>query len=362
MAIEQSIWKIQDTKAERVTAKGMGKEELLEDVINSNASILSENWMLIGRQVPTAYGKFIDLLAIDGNGNLIVIELKRDKTPREIVAQVLDYASWIKSLKPADIARINKDYSTKYKIAGTLDDRFLAKFSVKLEEETLNQGHMLVIVASELDASTERIVNYLSDSKIPINVLFFKFFEDSSSQYLSRVWLIEPEETEVNTAKSSEHGEWNNEYYVNFGEGEHRKWEDALRLGFIAAGGASWYSRTLAYLSPNDRIWVNLPGVGFVGCGIVTSKMVKASEAEFVIEGVTKTLPEIETKGTYYYPERSEEDQEYLVTVRWIKAVPANKAYRETGFFGNQNSVCQPKAKSWSFTIDTLKTRWGIKE
>ena len=49
--------------------------------------------MLIGRQVRTSFGGIIDLLAIAPDGSLVLIELKRDKTPREIVAQALDYAS-----------------------------------------------------------------------------------------------------------------------------------------------------------------------------------------------------------------------------------------------------------------------------
>ena len=58
-------------------------------------AILSSHWMLIGRQEVTSHGGRIDLLAIAPDGSLVLIELKRDRTPREIVAQALDYASWV---------------------------------------------------------------------------------------------------------------------------------------------------------------------------------------------------------------------------------------------------------------------------
>ena len=45
--------------------------------------------MLIGRQEDTGYGGRIDLLAVAPDGALILIELKRDRTPREVVAQAL---------------------------------------------------------------------------------------------------------------------------------------------------------------------------------------------------------------------------------------------------------------------------------
>ena len=55
-----------------------------------------------------------------------------------------------------------------------------------------------------------------------------------------------------------------------------------------------------------------------------------------------------------------DEKAEYLVGVKWIKTVPLEKAYREKGFFGNQNSACKPKAKSWDYTIKRLKKHFGI--
>jgi hypothetical protein len=35
----------------------------------------------------------------------MLIELERDRTPREVVAQALDHASWVEQLKPAGGAR-----------------------------------------------------------------------------------------------------------------------------------------------------------------------------------------------------------------------------------------------------------------
>jgi len=55
-------------------------------------AILNADWLLIGRQVRTGFDKFIDLLALDGDGKVIIIELKRNQTPREVVAQAIDYA------------------------------------------------------------------------------------------------------------------------------------------------------------------------------------------------------------------------------------------------------------------------------
>jgi RecB family endonuclease NucS len=52
--------------------------------------------LIIGEQVQTKSG-YLDFLGIDKNGNTVIIELKRDKLPREVIAQTIDYASDVAS-------------------------------------------------------------------------------------------------------------------------------------------------------------------------------------------------------------------------------------------------------------------------
>lgn len=46
---------------------------------------------------------------------------------------------------------------------------------------------------------------------------------------------------------------------------------------------------------------------------------------------------------------------EWFVPVRWLDSVPLEKAVKKTGFFGNQNTVCQPMTPKWRHTFDRLK-------
>ena len=95
--LEFGLWRI-DGDPVAVEWGTMDLESSLEDILDTDISVAAPNWMVIGRQVKTDHGGVIDLLAIDRDGNLIVIELKRDKTPRDIVAQSLDYGSWVREL------------------------------------------------------------------------------------------------------------------------------------------------------------------------------------------------------------------------------------------------------------------------
>lgn len=276
MPVRHAIWKVSSSQPERLQAAKLSNEQILENMIVAQVGILSDEWMLIGRQEPT-FGGRIDLLAIAPDGVLILIELKRDRTPREVVAQALDYASWVKTLRPEDIPMIYRRF-TKTENSNFADD-FRQRFGQSLEEVDLNQSHQIVIVASSLDDSTERIVTYLSERGIPINVLFFEVFSHGTEQLISRSWLIAPERTQVNATSISPEGpqEWNGEFYANFGQGESRSWNEASKYGFICAGGGAWYSNTLQLLNPGDRVWVNVPGSGFVGVGLVRSRLEPAS-------------------------------------------------------------------------------------
>lgn len=68
--------------------------------------------MLIGRQEQTGQRGRIDLLAIAPDASLVLIELKRNRTPREIVAQAIDYAAWVEQLTADKIAQIYQRFSS----------------------------------------------------------------------------------------------------------------------------------------------------------------------------------------------------------------------------------------------------------
>jgi TPR repeat protein len=145
-------------------------------------NILGIDVLLIGRKVPTTGGGNIDLLAIDAQANLVVLALKRDKAPHEIVAQTLDHASWVKGLSYEQIDRITKGF-----IGKPLSQAFNEHFSQAIPE-TVNGSHSMIILASELDDSTKRIMKYLAKQHgVPIRVLFMALFKTPAGEFLGRV-------------------------------------------------------------------------------------------------------------------------------------------------------------------------------
>jgi hypothetical protein len=364
MPIKHAIWKV-GAQPSPLAKTVLLNEKQLEDMVISVPQILSSEWLLIGSQEQTGLGGRIDLLAIAMNASLVLIELKKNRTPREVVAQALDYASWVEQLTSDKIVQIYQRFSK----GGNLNNAFKQHFGKELDEETLNESHQIIIVAAELDDSTERIITYLNARNIAINVLFFQVFQHGTEQLLSRAWLIDPSETQANviatTKANGEKEPWNGEFYVSFGDTSSRSWEDARQYGFISGGGGSWYSQTLKLLSPGDRVWVKIPKTGYVGVGIVKEAVQSVNDFKIKTpEGERPCLEVLQHAHLYQQHAKDREKAEYFVKVDWLDTVPTKKAIDEVGLFGNQNTVCQPTTPKWRHTVERLKTnfpKWNTK-
>jgi len=314
--------------------------------------------MVLARQVLTAHGKRVDLLAIDGEGDLYAIELKRDRTPREVVAQVLDYGSWVKDLGHEEIS----DLFTHNHKGERLEEAFEDRFGGTLPD-VLNQNHNLVIVASELDNSTERIVLYLSgEYSVPINVLFFRYYLDGDREYLARTWLNAPTEADATVAKPSKaktaKEPWNGQdFYVTVGEGPYRNWDDEIKYGYISAGGGKKYSSPLNQLFVGARVFAYIPQVGYVGVGTVTEPAKPVTQFTVEVEGEPTTLLDLPLKAPDLAKFTQPDNMEYVVRVEWIKTLPREQAIKEKGLFANQNSACKLRN---AFTLERLTERLNL--
>lgn len=151
------MWRIDGDKPLRLAAAKLPTEATLEAYLEQDPSLLGERLLVIGRQLKTPHGMFIDLLAMDIEGNLHVLELKRDKTPRDVVAQVLDYGSWVTNLQRDQVIDIANDHLGE----APFEAAFVECFGTSVPDE-LNADLKLVVVATDLDESSERIVRYLA--------------------------------------------------------------------------------------------------------------------------------------------------------------------------------------------------------
>ena len=101
------IWEIDNSTKSARPVESTGRAETehwLEEVLVRNPGMLMPELTLVGRQTPIDGGGTLDLLGVDGDGRLVVFELKRERLTRDAIAQVIDYCSWLESLTEADLA------------------------------------------------------------------------------------------------------------------------------------------------------------------------------------------------------------------------------------------------------------------
>ncbi|MFB7288583.1 endonuclease NucS domain-containing protein [Actinacidiphila glaucinigra] len=368
MPLEFGLWRVDDRPV-RVATRQMPLESRLEGLIEADPGILGRPLLIIGRQVPTDHGKFVDLLCVDADAALHVLELKRDRTPREVVAQLLDYGSWVQDLTNDQVRDIYATYAGRRGITEGFDEAFASRFGGS-PPDALNSSHALTVVASEIDAATERIVTYLATGyQVPVNVLFFRYFEDEGRSYLARTWLMDDAEAAAPAAPArarSKQEPWNGtDWYVSFGEEPGgRNWDDARQYGFVSAGGGTWFSRTIRTLPVGARVFTHIPKAGYVGVGTVTGEAQPFEDAVLTVNDEPKKMAGLPLKGTYRphlpdpdgHPEADEDRREWIVPVAWDRTVPRDHALWHTGFFANQNSACKLRAR---FTIDEVSRRFG---
>jgi hypothetical protein len=159
MATEIQVWQIVEGNLKTVNTSMVdaGRKEVddLEKWIKSHSAILGRDISIIGQQVNTKSG-FIDFLGIDKLGNLIVIELKRDRLPREVLAQAIDYASDVASW---DVDKVNE---VCLKFTGQrIEDHLNETFEdVDLEDMVIGKEQRILLVGFSIDEALKRMIEY----------------------------------------------------------------------------------------------------------------------------------------------------------------------------------------------------------
>lgn len=205
MATQIKVWEIQGDKIvarDNAAFADAHKEDELEEWISQNPDILGEKLLVIARQLIIPEVGRLDLLCMDENGKLVIVEFKRASLPREAVAQGLDYASWLNSATEEEILAYANQYLQKKSgdAERTLPDAFAETFGAKELPEWVCQNHRILLVAAGLDASAERIINYLAQKQIGINAAFFNYCELSDKKQILVRSVLVPDS--INPAKT----------------------------------------------------------------------------------------------------------------------------------------------------------------
>lgn len=186
------IWKITHEGPVQVSETKLQDEHLLEehleDWIVANHALLEENLLILGRQVqiPEIRDR-IDVLALDTNGNSVIIELKRGKLTDPVDMQALRYASYVAKW---DFAEFENQARIHYGSVGDPSFNFNERFESFCEDAgidevpDINTDQRLIIVGSEVRAKLGSVALWLRQHNVDIKVIEIEAYKEERNLYI----------------------------------------------------------------------------------------------------------------------------------------------------------------------------------
>jgi len=161
------------------------EESVLENWLESNPDGILEDGklLIIGRQVTTNLGSIIDLLGIDREGNSVVIELKRDRTPRETLAQSLEYASFIEELDTDQLESILQHYVKDEALSLATYHRNYFELAPD-EGVSFNKEQRIVLVGQRITGEIRQTASFLRRKGMRVTCLEFSYFQTNAGKHL----------------------------------------------------------------------------------------------------------------------------------------------------------------------------------
>ncbi len=161
------------------------EESILENWLENNSDDILEDGklLIIGRQVTTNLGSIIDLLGLDREGNTVVIELKRDRTPRDTLAQALEYVSFVEELNTDELEGILQNYINDDSI--NIAEYHKSYFDLTEDEAvSFNKEQRIVLVGQRITGEIRQTSSYLRKKGLRVTCLEFSYFQASDGQHL----------------------------------------------------------------------------------------------------------------------------------------------------------------------------------
>ncbi|MBE2190239.1 MAG: hypothetical protein IAE98_12325, partial [Candidatus Kapabacteria bacterium] len=166
----------------------------IQEWVEKAPEIIDEDLLIIGKEVPLPSDIRIDLLAIDKKSNLVIIELKRDDSGRNVDWQAIKYASYCSNFTNIEVFRLYAEY-----LGTTVDEAEtkIEKFIEAEDFESLNVNQRIILVSKEFHSDVISAVLWLRDSGIVIScVRFTPYIDELGNLFIAPTKIIPLPEAE----------------------------------------------------------------------------------------------------------------------------------------------------------------------
>jgi len=166
---ENNIYALQE---KTLSELGFKERENLQEWICKNPSCLGEKLLIIQKEFDdfSETKERLDLLALDKEGNIVIIENKLDDTGRDVTWQALKYASYCSTLTKENIKEIFQNYLYKQGIEEDAEERLVDFFEMEYENIILNKSlkQRIILIATNLRKEVTSTVLWLRNFDIRI--------------------------------------------------------------------------------------------------------------------------------------------------------------------------------------------------
>lgn len=187
---------------------GFKEREHLQEQLEHNPDAFGEELLLIQKEFDgfDDTKERLDLLAIDKQGNLVIIENKLDDSGRNATWQVLKYASYCSSLSKQQIKDIYQDYLNKNN-RNKNSEEIISEFlnAEDFGEIQLNQNQRIILVSGNYRKEVTSTVMWLL-TKYNLKIQCFKAtpYSFNDQIFLDIRQIIPVKEAEEYTIKMAE--------------------------------------------------------------------------------------------------------------------------------------------------------------
>ncbi len=302
-----------ENKISKLTEKSFGElgfkeRDHLQEWIAGNPEVLGEELLIIQKEFSgfSDTKERLDLLALDKQGDLVIIENKLDDTGRDVTWQALKYASYCSSLSKSQIKDIYQEYLDRQGNDEKAEDNLIEFFDNEdYEEIPLNRGstQRIIFVAANFRKEVTSTVLWLLNYQLRIQCFKVAPYELENQLFLNVEQIIPMKDAEEYVISMSD------KTREDITSQEELKSRHLLRLEFWKNLLKEINSKSDIYqnISPSKDSWIS-KGIGFSGVGLnfVISKTYArselwilrstAEESKFIFDELYKNREEIEKK------------------------------------------------------------------
>lgn len=265
--------RIMPVKTKTFCELGFTERKHLQEWLAHEPSALGEELLIIQKEFDgfDDTRERLDLLALDKEGNLVIIENKLDDSGRDVVWQALKYASYCASLTKLQIVEIFQQYINRYEVKNNDGEAIDASTQMcefldapDLDEVKLNTGNSqrILMVAAHFRKEVTSTALWLLGQGI--NIQCFKVTPHAlGDQLLINIDQIipTPEAKELMIGINAKEAEEKSTEVVlkNRHNVRHQYWEQALEV--FQSSSCTLYNN----ISPSKDHWLSA-GSGVRGC------------------------------------------------------------------------------------------------